>query len=159
MPTHIYQPARTPPSWRDRLLVHPLDTTVAVVSVLFGLLVAASLAFPGFVPSKSMDQMPTLVVVLVSLFLAAGGWLSLVGLNWHGSDVSTGWALERFGLLLSGGGFLSYAGSVASKYPESVFSWGVPLLLGLGELVRCVAVLKIERHTRRTLAEVKRAVP
>lgn len=155
MPTHVYQPTRNPPSWLDRLLVHPMDATVAAASVVFGALVAASLFVPGFIPSKSMDQMPLLVVVLVSVFLAAGGVLSLIGLNWSGDDVSTGWALERFGLLLSGGGFVAYAISVSWHYPESVFSWIVPLMLGLGGFLRFVSVLMIERHTRRTIAEVK----
>lgn len=155
MPTHVYQPTRNPPSWVDRLLVHPMDTTVAAVSVIFGLLAAASVITPGFIPSKSMDQMPLLVVILVSSFLAAGGVLSIIGLNWAGEDVSTGWALERFGLLLSGGGFVAYAISVSWHYPESVFSWIVPLMLGLGGFLRFASVLMIERHTRRTIAEVK----
>lgn len=155
MPTHVYQPTRNPPSWWDRLLVHPMDSTVAAVSLIFGALAATSLLAPGFIPSKSMEQMPLLVVILVSVFLAAGGTLSLIGLNWPGEDVSTGWALERFGLLLSAGGFIAYAISVSWHYPESVFSWVVPLLLGLGGLLRCLSVLMIERHTRRTIAEVK----
>ena len=155
MPTHVYQPTRNPPSWVDRLLVHPMDTTVAVLSLIFGTLAATSLLVPSFIPSKSMDQMPILVVILVSSFLAAGGVLSLIGLNWSGDDVSTGWALERFGLLLSGGGFVAYAISVSWHYPESVFSWIVPLLLGLGGFLRFACVLMIERHTRRTIAEVK----
>lgn len=58
MPTHVYQPVRNPPSWRDRLLVHPMDTTVAVVAVLFGVLVALSLVVPEFIPSQAMDTMP-----------------------------------------------------------------------------------------------------
>lgn len=155
MPTHVYQPVRNPPSWWDRMLVHPMDTTVALVSLIFGILAAVSLFTSAFTPSKSMDQMPLLVVMLVSSFLAAGGVLSIVGLNWHGDDVSTGWALERFGLLLSGGGFVAYAISVSWHYPESIFSWIVPLMLGLGGLLRFVSVLMIERHTRRTIAEVK----
>ncbi|MFB9798346.1 hypothetical protein ACFFON_15515 [Arthrobacter citreus] len=132
-----------------------MDATVAAVSVIFGLLAAASLIAPDFIPSKSMEQMPLLVVVLVSSFLAAGGVLSIIGLNWSGDDVSTGWALERFGLLLSGGGFVAYAISVSWHYPESVFSWTVPLLLGLGGFLRFASVLMIERRTRRTIAEVK----
>lgn len=154
MPTHVYQPTRNPPSWIDRLLVHPMDTTVAILSLLFGLLAAVSLFAPAFIPSKSMDQMPILVVILVSSFLAAGGVLSVIGLNWSGDDVSTGWALERFGLLLSGGGFIAYAITVSWHYPASIFSWIVPLVLGLGGFLRFASVLMIERHTRRTIAEV-----
>ena len=155
MPTHVYQPTRNPPSWIDRLLVHPMDTAVAVLSLFFGVLAAVSMFTPAFIPSKSMDQMPLLVVILVSSFLAAGGVLSIIGLNWSGDDVSTGWALERFGLLLSGGGFVAYAISVSWHYPESVFSWIVPLVLGLGGFLRFTSVILIERHTRRKIAEVK----
>ena len=103
--------------------------------------------------------MPLLVVILVSSFLAAGGMLSIVGLNWLGDDVSTGWALEQFGLLLSGGGFIAYAISVSWHYPDSIFSWIVPLMLGLGGFLRFISVLLIERHTRRTIAEVKGEIP
>ena len=131
-----------------------MDTVVAVLSLVFGALAAGSLLLDGFIPSKSMDQMPALVVILVALFLAAGGMLSLVGLNWNGDDVSTGWALDRFGLALSGGGFAAYAISVSWHYPESLFSWVVPLGLGLGGFLRFVSVVLIERHTRRTIAEV-----
>ncbi|MET4059767.1 hypothetical protein ABIB35_001299 [Arthrobacter sp. UYP6] len=126
MPTHVYQPTHNPPSWWDRMLVHPMDTAVAALSMVFGVFAAVSLFTPHFIPSKSMGQMPLLVVILVSSFLAAGGVLSLIGLNWSGADVSTGWALERFVLLLSGGGFVAYAISVSWHYPESVFSWVVP---------------------------------
>lgn len=155
MPTHVYQPSRTPPSWWDRLLVHPMDTTVAVMSLLFGVMVAFSLLVPEFVPSKSMDQMPSPVVALVSGFLIAGGALSLIGLNWWGDDVSHGWALERFGWLLVVGGFTTYSISVSWYYPGSVFAWGVPLVLALGGLLRFWSVVKIERATRLTIAEVK----
>lgn len=155
MPTHVYQPARTPPSWWDRLLVHPMDTTVAVVSLAFGVVMAMSLLLDGFVPSKSMDQMPVPVVALVAGFLVAGGVLSLTGLNWWGDDVSHGWALERFGWLLVVGGFSTYAISVAWYYPGSIFAWGVPLILTLGGLLRFWSVVKIERATRLTIAEVK----
>lgn len=155
MPTHVYQPLRNPPNWRDRLLVHPLDTTVAVVAVFFGVLVALSLFVPEFIPSKSMDKMPWPVIVLVSGFLGSGGLLALVGLNWWGDTVSRGWALERFGWLLATGGFTTYAISVSWHYPASVFAWGVPLALAAGCLLRFVSIVRIEKSVRQTLAEVK----
>lgn len=155
MPTHVYQPLRNPPSWRDRLLVHPMDTAVASIAVCFGLLVAMSLLLPDFIPSKSMDKMPWAVVLLVSGFLGTGGLLALVGLNYRGEDVSNGWALERFGWLLAGGGFLTYAISVSWHYTPSVFSWLIPALLGMGSCLRVLSIVRIEKATRRTIAEVK----
>lgn len=155
MPTHVYQPLRNPPNWRDRLLVHPLDTTVAVVAVFFGVLVALSLFVDEFIPSQSMDKMPWPVVVLVGAFLGAGGLLALVGLNWWGDTVSRRWALERFGWLLATGGFTTYAISVSWHYPGSLFSWCVPLALAAGCLLRFVSIVRIEKSVRQTLAEVK----
>lgn len=90
MPTHVFQPIRNPPRWWDRLLVHPLDTTVAVIAVLFGVLVVLSLVAPDYVPSKSMDRMPWPVVILVSGFLGTGGVMALTGLNWWCDNVSPG---------------------------------------------------------------------
>ncbi|UTM47040.1 hypothetical protein [Glutamicibacter mysorens] len=155
MPTHVFQPSRNPPRWWDRLLVHPLDMTVAVVAVIFGLLVIASLFIPEFIPSKSMDKMPDPVIILVSGFLGTGGVLSLVGLNWWGDKVSHGWSIEQFGWWLAAGGFATYAISVAWHYPGSAFSWGVPLSLGLGSVIRAVSIIMIEQSVRRTLAEVE----
>lgn len=155
MPTHVYKPVHSPPSWWDRLLVHPMDTTVAVVSILFGALITLSLAVPSFTASPSLDSMPTFVGILLAVFLASGGALTLVGLNWTGDVVSHGWALERFGWLLSVGGFVTYAISVCRYFPESLFSWGVPLSLGLGGLLRVWSLVKIEQATRSTIAEVK----
>ena len=154
MPTHVYKPLNNPPSWWDRLLVHPMDTTVAVVSILFGAIISLSICIPGFVPSKSMEQMPLFIGVLLAAFLAAGGALTLIGLNWWGDVVSHGWALERFGWLVSAGGFVGYSISVAWRFPDSVFAWGVPLALGLGGLLRFWSIVMLERSTRRTIAEV-----
>lgn len=155
MPTHVYKPVNNPPTLWDRLLVHPMDTTVAVVSLLFGVIIGLSICVPGFIPSQSMEQMPLFVAALFAVFTFAGGVLTLIGLNWWGDVVSHGWALERFGWLVSVGGFLGYAISVAWRFPDSVFAWGVPLALGLGGLLRFWSIVMIERSTRRTIAEVR----
>jgi len=155
LPTHVYQPLRNPPTWLDRLLVHPLDMTVALIAFGFGLLVAISVASTTFSPSKSMDQMPLVVVVLVAVFLTSGGAISLVGLNWSGDEVSKGWALERFGWLLSLGGFAVFAISVSWHYPGSVFSWGMPLALSIGCLLRFISLVLIERSTRKIITETE----
>ena len=155
MPTHVFQPSRNPPRWWDRLLVHPLDTTVAVIAVLFGVLMVLSLIAPEYTPSKSMDRMPWPVAILVSGFLGTGGVMALAGLNWFGDNVSTGWKLEQFGWWLAAGGFATYAISVSWHYPESQFSWGVPLFLGIGATVRAISIVMIERSVRMTLREVE----
>lgn len=155
MPTHVYQPHRNPPTWWDRLMVHPFDSTAAFIALLFGAFVALSLLVPEFVPSKSMDKMPWPVVVLVSGFLGTGGAVAMTGLNWWGDNVSTGWALERCGWLLAAGGFITYSISVSWHYPESVFAWAIPLALGLGSAIRALSIVFIERSTRRTLANLE----
>lgn len=155
MPTHVYQPTLNPPSWRDRLLVHPLDSTVALVAILFAVLVCLSLLLPEFIPSKSMDRMPWWIVVAVSGFLGTGGLLAIIGLNWQGDSVSKGWALERLGWALAAGGFATYAITVCSHYPASVFSWAIPLSLSFGAALRFWSVALIEKGMRHSIAEVK----
>lgn len=154
MPTHVFQPSRNPPTWWDRLLVHPLDTTVAFISVVFGTIVILSALIPVFVPSKSIDKFPFWVAVAVAVFLVAGGLLAVIGLNWPGDEVDHGWALERFGWMLSSGGLITYALTVAYSYIGSVFSWGIPLMLGIGCVIRVISVQKIEETTRKDIAEV-----
>lgn len=155
MPSHVYHPLNDPPTWWDRVLVHPLDNAVALLSFLFGITAGSALLFPQYVPSTSMDNMPSAVVAAVALFLAAGGVLEILGLHWWGDVVSDGWAFERFGWLLSVGGFTTYAVAVAISYPNSTYAWGVPLVLSLGCLLRFWSVVKIERSTRRLIAEVR----
>lgn len=156
MPTHVYRPLRNPPTWFDRLMVHPLDTTVAAVCLVFAALLLASTLFEGFVPSRSLEEMPQYIRAALSLAFLGGGVLVLVGLNWMGEVVSKGWALERFGWLLSAGGFVGYSISVSWHNPASVFAWGIPTALALGALLRFWSIILIEQSTRRTIAEVRR---
>lgn len=137
-------------------MVHPLDTTVALVALVFSLLLALSVVFDDFKPSSSLEDMPTYICAAMALAFAAGGTLVLVGLNWMGEEVSRGWALERFGWLLAAGGFIGYAIAVSWHHPSSVFSWGIPTALALGSLLRFWSIILIERSTRRTIAEVRR---
>lgn len=156
MPTHVYKPLRNPPNWLDRLMVHPMDTTVAAVSLVFAILLALSAVIPGFTPSVSLEEMPVYISISLAAAFATGGLLILVGLNWLGEEVSRGWALERFGWLLAAGGFLGYCISVSWIHPGSVFSWGIPLALATGSLLRYWSIILIERSTRRTINEVRR---
>lgn len=155
MPTHVYQPARTPPTWWDKTLVHPMENMVAAIAIVFGALVGLSLVFPDFTPSNSMDKMPWGIVLLVSGFIGTGGILALVGLHWTGNKVSLGWALERFGWLLSVAGFAAYSICVSWFYPNSIFSWLVPSMLGIASTLRWWSIICIERTTRRQIAVVK----
>lgn len=159
MPTHVYKPTRYPPNWWDRLMVHPLDTTVAVVALMFALLLGLGACIPDFQPSASVEELSAVGGIILALAFAAAGVLVLVGLNWHGEEVSKGWALERFGWLLVAGGFIGYAISVCVYRPDSLFSWGVPLALSIGALLRFWSIVLIERTTRRTLAEVRGRMP
>ena len=155
MPDHVYQPQRNPPTWGDRLMVHPLDSAAAFIALLFGVFVALSLLVPEFIPSKSMDKMPWPVVVLVSGLLGTGGGVAATGLNWWGDNVSTGWKLEYAGWLSASGGFITYAISVSWHYPESLFAWVIPLALGVGSALRALSVILIMRSVGRKRAEAE----
>lgn len=155
MPTHVYKPVHSPPSWWDRVLVHPMETGVSVISGIFGVVVLLGLLLPGFTPSPSLNEILWPLVAVQGVFLAVGGALAFAGLQWAGDDVSTGWALERFGWLVSAGGFLTYGAAVLDEYPDSIISWGLPIALGLASLLRCWSVVRIERAMRISIAEVK----
>lgn len=155
MPTHVFHPTNNPPTLWDRMLVHPLDNAVGAISVLFGLTAGMSLVVSGFSPSASVDDMPWGVIFALSVFLLAGGIMALVGLHWTGDTVSDGWALERFGWLLSSAGFIVYTIAVYSSFPNSMYSWGVPLMLSLGCALRVWSVVRIERGTRQMIREVR----
>lgn len=156
MPTHVYPP-NDPDNvtWQDRLLVHPMESTVGALSVLFGVLVALSLAIPPFDPSSSLEQLPTWVNLAVGLFLGVGGGLAMLGVYWWGDKVSLGWALERVGWSISGAGFATYGISVSWLYINSIFSWTFPLVLAAGCGVRFISVFRIERKVRRDLAAAR----
>lgn len=159
MPAHVYKPLKDPPALWERILVHPLETTVLVAALVVGALVVASLAPGSFTPSQALKELPLVVVITVSTLLLVGAWLGTVGLFWVGDTVSTGWELERWGWILLCGGFQTYAGSVIILYPHSVFSWGLPAALGLGCFLRFVSVLLLERNTRRMIAQVRSTRP
>lgn len=154
MPTHIYQPRHQRVTAWDRVLVHPLETGVSVISGVFGVVVLLGLLLPNFTPSPSLNEITGLLVAAQGAFLAVGGALAFAGLQWAGDDVSTGWALERFGWLVSAGGFLTYGAAVREEYPDSLLSWGLPIALGLSSLLRCWVVLLIERALRSSIAKV-----
>lgn len=154
MPTHVYQPRHSPPKWWDRLLVHPLDSTVAVLALLYGVTALVSVCLPGFTPSNSMGNLHEALAGAVGVFWTAGGAMAVFGIFWYGENVSTGWGLERFGWALASAGLLVYGGATWHYYPESIYSWLTPTFLGLGGLVRLLSVYLIERNTRRVLVEV-----
>jgi len=129
--------------------------TAGLLAVTFGVLMLTSIFIPEFTPSKSMDKMPWPIIALISGFLGSGGLLAVIGLNWSGDNVSTGWGLEQFGWWLAAGGFATFAISVSWHYPGSVFSWGIPLGLGAGSAVRAISIIMIERGVRRTLKNLE----
>lgn len=89
-------------------------------------------------PAELVGGMPQFIGILLAVFPALCGALILIGLNWRCDVVSHRWAPERFGLMLSVGGFVGYSISVSWYFPESVFLWGAPLALRLGGLLRLV---------------------
>lgn len=155
VPAHVYKPLNDPPSLWDKILVHPMDFAVGLISVWFGVVTILAVIIDGFIPSPALEAIAPAIVFAVSTSLLLGGTTSLVGLFWNGDNLSTGWDLERVGWLMSTGGFISYSISVSMLYPFSVFSWGVPAGLALGCLLRFWAVVKLERNTRLMIAEVK----
>lgn len=92
-----------------------METGVSVISGIFGVMVLLGLLLPGFAPSPSLNEILWPLVAAQGVFLAVGGALAFAGLQWAGEDVSTGWGLERFGWLVSAGGFLTYGAAHGVK--------------------------------------------
>lgn len=156
MPTHVYLPTRNPPTWYDRLLVHPFDNAVGFLCFAFGALIAAAFLSGGaYVPSSSIEKLPMHIGFVVSSCLATGGVLSLLGLHWTGETVSRGWHIERFGWLFVTAGLAGYGIAVAWHFPGSTASWLIPGVLATAAFLRFLSLIFIERNTRRTLTAVR----
>lgn len=156
MPTHVYHPTRTPPTWWDRILVHPFDNVMGALSTIFGVVMLVALTRYGFNPSPSLMRLPAWLVTAVAIACTLGGPMALVGLHWSGETVSRGWSIERVGWLLVAGGLSGYTLSVAYNFPGSLFSWLVPALIAVGAFLRFISLVLIERNTRLTLSEVRK---
>lgn len=149
MPTHVYQPPQ-PVTWLGRLLVHPLDTAVAVIAVSMSAVITLSLIFPEFIPSSTLERMPAVISILAAALLGGGGVAAIIGLNWTGDNISTGWELERWSWLAAAGGFITFGISASYQYKDSVFLWLPPMILALGAVLRAASVFLIELGVRRS---------
>lgn len=147
-----YHPIYTPPRWWERILIHPVENALAVLAIIFGVVMAASIPIEHFQPSASIADMPWPIVAICAGFVGLGGVTSVIGLHWHDSQaINRAWGVERTGWILSAGGFFVYAIAVAISYPNSVFSWLVPAGLGIASSLRAISLLVIWLVARRKL--------
>lgn len=147
-----YHPIYTPPRWWERILIHPMENVLAVLALTSGAIIIAGILIDHFQPSRSMADMPWLLVLLCGAFTGVGGILALTGLHWRDtSAINTAWGIERTGWILSAGGFFVYAIAVAMSFPNSVFSWLIPTGLGIASSLRAVSLLMIWLMARRKL--------
>lgn len=123
MPNRSYVPRNSPPNRRDHFNAHPAQVIFSVVSVLVGGLLIAAALVQGFVPSRSVENLPLLVSAGVALLLGVGGVLTFWATLTCHDEMRTVWLALRSGLFALAFGWGSYALSVAAVYPNSIIPW------------------------------------
>lgn len=155
MPDRSFIPTHEPAKWWERVLMHPFENVFALLAGMFSFLAFLASVSHTVTPSKSMDTLPPVLLLVISCVLAAGSVLTLVGLHWPGEKISVGWNLEKLGWAGSLCGLLCYTIVLYAEFPGSVFSWMIPLMFCVGAVLRIVALILIERATRRAIREIK----
>lgn len=151
MPTGSYRTLNEPPQFIDRILAHPYENTLLVLFTGFGLFIFGQTAGDQIVVSPAVHRLlPDVLATVMALLTLLGVALAFVGLHWRGDTVSKGWAYERLGLSLIAAAGAAYAISVIYIFPASLMSWGFPLAMALASALRIVALVVMERRTRRT---------
>lgn len=148
MPKHQYVPDPRLPNWANRLLAHPFENTIAVLSIMFGAALIVAAFVPELVPSKSMENLEPMSALFLAVINAVGGIVTLIGVHWRSDNIGLGWVIERSGLLVAGAGLGAYGISVIYSYPASWFSWGQPFGLALACGLRVAALTITKRWTR-----------
>ena len=156
MPNRVYQPVRQPPTFIDRVLVHPWGNTIALFSAIIGLAVILTAFWDTRFPSVSLAYFPDWLAFIIGACATIGGFYALLGLHWVGENVSMGWAFEQLGWSFVLAAFLSYSSMVAWLFPLSFISWLTPIALSAGAGVRIISLAFIKRSTRRDVADIKR---
>lgn len=151
MPQHVYTPKRYPPTWWDRVLVHPMDHAAALIALTFGVLMALVYPITGAVPSPAFNNVPWWLNWGAGAFLLVGGAAVLVGLHWTGDKVSAGWGVELGGWALATGGLAAVALAFAAG--QSPAAWMIPGILTLGALIRWWSLWMIIQRARRAVEE------
>lgn len=148
MPKHQYVPDPRIPNWANRILAHPFENTIAVLSIVFGAALIVAAFVLEVVPSKSMENLEPMSALLLAIINAGGGVVTLIGVHWRSDNVGLGWVIERSGLLVTGAGLGAYGMAVLYSYPGSWFSWGQPIVLAIACGLRVVALTITKRWTR-----------
>lgn len=148
MPKHQYVPDPRIPGWANRILAHPFENTIAVLSIAFGIALIVDAFVPGIIPSKSMDELEPMSALLLAIINAVGGVVTLIGVHWRSDNIGLGWVIERSGLLVIGTGLVAHGMVVLYSYPGSWLSWGQPIVLALACGLRVAALTITKRWTR-----------
>jgi hypothetical protein len=154
MPDHVYLPSRFPPTWWDHVKVHPHDHGIALIAALFGVLLGIVAPLTGATISETAAQMLPAAVTVCGWFLLSGGIAAIVGLQWRGKNVTTGWHLEIAGWWFVGGGLAFFTGAAIT----TGYGLSVPLftaILTASSLIRWWSVEKLRRTGARMVERSK----
>lgn len=109
-----YRPTHKPPTWTDRLLVHPVQTIVLGLGTLvFGVLLALGQLVDGHAISPPVADLTAWQGWLMATALTVGGAVTLVAIVGHLPDWEAQIIAERLGTACAGIGWAMYAGAVA----------------------------------------------
>ena len=151
MPTSSYSTFNDPPNFFDRILAHPYENILLVLFAGFGISIFGQAIGDQIVVSPAVHQLlPDILATLMAALSLVGVALAFVGLHWRGDTVSKGWAYERLGLSFVAATGVGYAVAVGYIFPSSLMSWGFPLAVAFASTLRIVALVVMERRTRRS---------
>lgn len=154
MPNRSPMPRREPPSFTDHVLTHPFESAMAWLWMILGglLLVAALTPLPV---SESLSRLPVPLALALSVALGAGGTLTMTGVAWPGTRVTTAWAIERPGLILGAAGWAAYLAVVLWARSFPVITVSLCIAMVCGAALRLIASRRLEKDTRRALSEAR----
>lgn len=148
-PDHLYRTDRDPPGFTDRLYAHPFEIILAYGGAIGGIVALFAALSDEAVPSKSLEELPESLVGVIGVLLIFGAAGVLFGLFDTSKDLMVGWKKERGGIILSMGGWAGYGIAVLGIYPESILSWGLPLLTTVALYLRLRAIGRVRDSLRK----------
>ena len=114
MPHRTWHPTHEPPTWLDRVLVHPIQTVILGGATLtFGLLLVVGLIHPAYEVSPPVAELHHWQGWLMAVAMVIGGTSVLAAIIAPLPDWEAQVIVERLGVAFGSIGWAMYAAAVA----------------------------------------------
>jgi len=153
MPDRSRRARNEPPSPWDHILSHPAEVAIALWwAALGGLLILSRMV--DVEVSRAMDMLPLPLGLALAGAVGGGGLVTLAGIMWPGTHVTTAWAVERVGLILAIAGWLAYLTSLIIGGEPPIVTTVMVVIMIVAAGLRLVALHDMERDTRTAVETV-----